>query len=490
MKNQPKLKAPLFIKLIAAPVIFNMLVSTPVLAQQKVQPQATLTLNDYLNQVEKQNEAFQRSSRAERAYELRSDEWRLITSPYFIGSVQIGSDKREQSSPSIMGNETSTKVYALGFGQKTSFGLDAKLTYQYVDTDIVGANTQFINPSHFYTTGPVLELTQSFWRNGFGSETKAAIEAKEAEVQAQKFSEKFTQTQLRQSAENAYWRLAVAREALIAAKENLDRTKKGRDWTAERVRLNLADRSDLLQQDAAVAARLLELQQAEMEENAAARAFNTMRGVASTTVNERLQPITDELIKSLRVPEREEKRADVKAAEAQARALKASSQIGLESSKPNFEAFLTAGLNGRDADSGTAISESFSTQYPNYTVGVRLNVPLNQGVASRAREGYRVAAESAELGFKRKAFETEREWIELVQKFEESKQRLELARKLETVQKTKLDAERARLSRGRTTTYQVILFEGDYASAQLNRIRLAQEVLSIYSQLKTFGGEQ
>jgi len=487
MRNQPKLKVLRSAKLVAVPVIFQMLVSTPVLAQPKTQ---TLTLNEYLSQVENQNDAFQRSSRAEKAFELRSDEWRLITSPYFFGSAEFTTDKREQQTPQIMGTETNIKNYTFGFGQKTSFGLEAKLSYQYVDTNMVGANEQFINPSHFYTTGPVLQLTQSLWKNGFGSETKAQMEAKRAEAESRRYSEIHNQAQLRQQAESAYWRLAVAREALHAAKENLDRAKKGRNWTAERVRLNLADRSDLLQQDAAVAARELEVQQAEMEEKAAARAFNTMRGVASTVVTERLQSITDDLIKSLRVPERAEKRADVKAAEAEARSLKAQTETGLEALKPSVDAFITAGLSGRDGDSGKAVSESLSTDFPYYTVGVRLNIPLNQGIASRAREGYRVAAATMELQARRKAFEVEREWIELVQKFEESKQRLELARKLEQVQKTKLDAERARLRRGRTTTYQVILFETDYTTAQLNRIRQAQEVLSIYSQLKTFGGEQ
>lgn len=489
MKNQPKLKVLRSAKLIAVPVIVQMLVSAPVLAQPKAQ-QVTLTLREYLNQVENQNDAFQRASRAEKAFELRADEWRLLTSPYFFGSAELTSDKSEKQTPQIMGTETNIKRYTLGFGQKTSFGLEAKLSYQYLDTNMIGANEQFINPPHFYTTGPVLELTQSFWKNGFGSETRAQSEIKKAEAESQRYSEKHNQAQLRQQAESAYWRLAVAREALHAAKDNLERAKKGRNWTAERVRLNLADRSDLLQQDAAVAARELEVQQAEMEEKAAARAFNTMRGVASTEVAEQLQPITDELIKSLRVPERAEKRADVMAAEAQARLAKAQSETGLEALKPTLDAYLTAGLNGRDGDSGKAVSESFSTEFPNYTVGVRLNIPLNQGIASRAREGYRVSAATAELQARRKAFEVEREWIELMQKFEESKQRLELARKLERVQKTKLDAERARLSRGRTTTYQVIQFETEYATAQLNRIKQAQEVLSIYSQLKTFGGEQ
>jgi len=56
----------------------------------------------------------------------------------------------------------------------------------------------------------------------------------------------------------------------------------------------------------------------------------------------------------------------------------------------------------------------------------------------------------------------------LNESFSEAKVQLDLAQKLENIQRMKLDAERNRLHQGRTVTYQVLLFEQDYLVAELN----------------------
>ena len=76
--------------------------------------------------------------------------------------------------------------------------------------------------------------------------------------------------------------------------------------------------------------------------------------------------------------------------------------------------------------------------------------------------------------------------MDLLAQLTEGKRKLDLARKIETVQKNKLDLERDRHKRGRTTTYQVLLFEQDFASSQLSRIRAEAELLRILAQMKTF----
>ena len=447
-----------------------------------------ISLDEYLRQVESQNEGFQRAARAEEAFELRSQEWQLLTSPYFFGQAQTGSDRKETSSPSLMGNETRTQAFALGVGQRTNFGLDAKLSYNFANTEIKGADPSLMANPSFATTGPVAELTYSLWKNGFGREVRSNQEAQEANVLAQKYGEQFTQTQLRAQAEAAYWRLSVARESVTATRESLERAERSRDFMSRQARLELSDRAELLQSEAAVAARKMQSQQALDEEASAARAFNTIRGIESNEVPERLSVINDDLIRSLNLPTRDQARADVRVAEQQARAAKASSRSAGESSKPAVDLFLNAGLNGRDPATATAISESLSTDHPNYAVGLKVNIPLQQGIAARAREGYEIQAESSDLAYRRKAYETEREWTDLNQRLGESRKRLDLARKLEEAQKAKLEAERSRLRRGRTTTYTVIQFEEDFANAQLNRLRIEAEILGIYSQLKTFGG--
>jgi outer membrane protein TolC len=89
----------------------------------------------------------------------------------------------------------------------------------------------------------------------------------------------------------------------------------------------------------------------------------------------------------------------------------------------------------------------------------------------------------------RKRFENDREWSDLGKKLEESKSRLELTQRIEKTQQRKLTAERERQSRGRSTMFQVMQCETDYASSQLNVIKNKAEILGIIARMKTFGGE-
>jgi outer membrane protein TolC len=145
-------------------------------------------------------------------------------------------------------------------------------------------------------------------------------------------------------------------------------------------------------------------------------------------------------------------------------------------------------LNGRDSDYATAVGRSFTTQYPWNSVGVRFSAPLDVGNLSKAREGYALGQQSADLKLHRAYFDQERQWINLNKRFTESKNRLELARSVESTQKEKLFYEKERLSRGRTTTFQVIKFEEDYSKAQLSHIQVQAIVLEVVAEMKTFVG--
>ncbi|MDH4225644.1 MAG: TolC family protein, partial [Deltaproteobacteria bacterium] len=94
---------------------------------------------------------------------------------------------------------------------------------------------------------------------------------------------------------------------------------------------------------------------------------------------------------------------------------------------------------------------------------------------------------AADLNYRRKLFEAETDWRDLTQRFVEAMNRLKLAREIELSQKEKLEYERERLKRGRTTTSQVILFEQDNAVAQLTRLQAQLEALSVLATLKSFG---
>jgi outer membrane protein TolC len=178
----------------------------------------------------------------------------------------------------------------------------------------------------------------------------------------------------------------------------------------------------------------------------------------------------------------------VKAAEQAELAQVASATVSREKNKPNLDVKAALSLNGKDNLLSNSLSQANGTGLREASVAVTFTTPFAFLKQAEVREGYRKEAQGAELGFDRKLFEQEREWNDLVKKFEEAKKRVEMAQAIEDAQQEKLMYERDRLNRGRTTTFQVLMFEQEYALAQLGNLKAKTEVLSLAAKMKTFGG--
>ncbi len=459
---------------------------SPAAKAEEKKASEVLTVQDFLRQAREGHQGYRASVEASQGSRLTAREADLFFSPALIAEARSGSDSRETQNPTFQGSKSRNNALSLGVRQQFSFGLQAQLTYNYGFFEVTGANPAFLPLSSWSEGRLALELTQPLWRNGFGREVRAQLEMAEANALAASFNNSFAGKMLMAEAESAYWRLVLARESVRVSRDTLERQGKLKEWSAGRVKLQLADRSDLLQSDVAVDARRLELRAAEDEERAAARAFNSARGRDSDDVPEKLQALDGAEMDKIAAPARSQFREDVLAAEQQSRLGEASARAGREKNLPQVDLFGTVATTGRDATVGGATAESFTATRPVLGIGVRATVPLNFGATSDAREGYAHNKASAVYAFERKRFEQERDWNNLVRRLEESKTRLKLARALEGSQRDKLVYERDRQRRGRSTTFQVLQFEQDYASAQLNHIRVQAEVLSILIQMKTF----
>ena len=449
-----------------------------------------LSLEEYLQQVASGHKGVRAAKEASQGAWLRASEGSLSLYPALFASGYFRDDKRPTTSTTIQGNETISKNYSFGVSQLTPFGLQAKLVYTLMQTDLFGINQTLVPTSNFFDASPQLELTQSLWRNGFGRETRSQQEFSDAQASATSFAERFKTKLLLADAESAYWRLTVARDIVNIQRQSLERAQKIYDWTVKREHLQLGDKADRLQAEAALKGRELELKVALNEERAAIRTFNSLRGLESEELNEVLPFPHVDMILTLAPVSKAQLRDDVQAAQEAKRATQANADMALERNSPTLELFSTLSLNGRDQQLSEAASQSFMTGHPLYLVGVRFSTPLGLGALSDTREGYRKDRFAAELNFERKLFEQEREWEDLSRQFLDAKESLKLTQQIEAAQKEKLGYERDRLSRGRTTTYQLLLFEQDYANAQVSRIRSQAAVLRILAQMKIFGGDE
>ena len=462
-------------------------VATPALARGPAEAGPVLSLGQFLDQVKGRHDGVRASQNASAGARERSREGELLTTWTGIGSAQYISDSTPSSSLSI--GSTQATAFSLGVSKLTDFGLTAKATYSLTNSNlsnVPAALAGFVGATSTYTGRFQVDFTQALWRNWGGAETRASQKAIQSAALLTSYSEAFKIKAALAEAESTYWRLALARETVAVTRETLARSEKIRDWNKQRAELNLADRSDYIQAEAAVNLRQLELESALDEERAAAHAFNTLRGIDSSEVREFIQPVDFTLEGSTRVPERGEMREDVMAAREQSRLADANASAGQEKNKPSLNAFVSAASAGKDASLGTSVSNSLSASTAYLAAGLSLTAPLDFGLLGDTRGGYRREQLAAEQNYSRKLFEQDRTWTDLVAQLIEGRHRLDLAKKIESVQKTKLELERDRHRRGRTTTYQVLLFEQDYATAQLSRIRAEAQLLSILAQMKTF----
>ena len=290
-------------------------------------------------------------------------------------------------------------------------------------------------------------------------------------------------------AETAYQQLALARETVRIQKEALERYKKIREWNARRVNMGLADKADLLQAEAALQLKTLDVKNAVEDEKEASRKFNSLRSVESEVV---VEVVSEVQTKDLDLPpyfKKMEEREDLTALRYSKEIAYANSKVDEHKVLPTLDLVASASLNSSEKDQAKAVSQSLKSDYTFWSLGVNFSAPIDVFTTNKLRGAYSADAMSADLSYQRKKFETEKEHQDLLKSLEDAKARLELTQKMEKLQQEKLAYEKERLFKGKTVTYQVLQFEIDYANSQLMRLREEARIVGILAGLKTYRGE-
>jgi outer membrane protein TolC len=449
-----------------------------------------LSLEEYLNEVRANNRAVRGYKISTEAKELRRDEGKLFFKPSFFLTGEYYDDQRPTNSIVFQGNQTLRHTVRAGLSQNFSTGTKATISYNYYKTQINGVSPTLIPNNKFFDVAPQIELSQSLWRNFLGSEFEATVNAQVAQVDAQRWNEQYLAKQTLINAENAYWQLYVAQTSLKVLEDSLQRAKKIRDWNVNRVRNNLTDESDLVQATANVQSREIELQDIRTDIETALRQFNSIREVEGEVVNlEGSKGKDSSYILDATVPQKMKMREDVRAFLAQKNLAIANAELGRQRNRPNLELYASYSMNGRDANSyRDAKDQAFSNTRPFSIYGVRFSTPIDFSSLNDYKQAYANEVTASELQYKRKAYEVDREYEILQERFANFKQRLKLMQEFVVIQEKKLKVEKRRYDQGRTTTFQVLQFEQDFANAQLLKLRFERELIAVYNQLKLFSG--
>lgn len=422
---------------------------------------ATLSVADYLGQVAERHDGVKAAADAEGGARARASEGEIRLAPTLFVEAEKSLDASPKNFPAAEGERVERGSVKAGVSKILPFGATGKVYYAFSRNDLNGADPNFVKPPSYYQASPVAELSVDLWRNALGRETTAGVESSRHRALARAFNEKLGRRRILSEAEQAYWNLAAARRVEEIARQSLARAEKLRDWADKRVANSLADRSDLLEADAAARLRALDLRQAEDDRRAAERVFELERGGTAISAEE-LAPLEDEGA----LPRRASSPDEVAAAVHEAGAAAGDAAVGAESARPKVEVYMAGALNGRRAGSRDAVSDSFSPDGPRWAAGARVSVPLDLSVLRATGAGYKDEAAAAERRARRAAFDSAANWKDMTDRLEDARRRVELAGEIEKAQQERVEAERRRHSEGRTTTFFVLQAEQDWAAAR------------------------
>lgn len=451
-------------------------------------PSSAFSLNDYLNQVKQQSLGLKASDEQAKASALSVREADLYFTPKLFANARTGHDSKQAFGSSVTYDRLNMQNYSLGISQEFSFGLQTKLSYAVDNTEVEGLSAPgFPSTYSFWDATPTLELTMPLWKDGFGRTARANEELVRNQNEAQKLGSLAQSRSFLVEAEGAYWTLSSAQEVVEVQKRAAQSAQSILDYVSRKARMNLGENADVLQAKALVEATTFQLQQAVNAEKAARRVFNTYLNRSSEEVVSGLEALNYNGLQAVPVPTTKPgDRYDVQAAEAQARATKASSLLSAEKNKPAVDLYGSYALNGRDEELNDAMEAAGKAERDTAFVGVRVSIPLNIAAASDARAGALKAERAAEYSLQHKQFVQEQDWNNLVQQLSEAKESFRLATNIVNAQKAKLENERARLRQGRTTTYQVLLFEQDFSQSEVTRVRTAAQILNLQARIKLY----
>lgn len=460
--------------------------------------QETLTLDKYLSQVESTNPDIKAADFSMRAAGQKARELDMNYSPILAGGYNYTDDKSGSSFGSTMATkEMKANAWSVNASKKFFTGTTVTLGYTNSDAafDLYSPITIMGNSlTNFtgYEVKPYAQVSQSLLRDFMAGITQTGIDKVKAQARSGQYMLLFKKQQLMLKARSVYWSMSLAREVVSFRQASLDRAKKLLDWNENKYKLDLVDKGDYLQTQAAYKLRQLNLQLAQEDLVKAVRDFNQMLGKQDNAPDADLEKISDKIssLDAVGALERSGKRADVLSAEATYK----SAQFAEAETK--YRALPELSLNGTYSSHGLALNysdaweQASNNKLPVYSVGLSFIVPLDFKTLNTVKTGYRNEFYSAKDTLDSALLAEKNDWEQLQTSWKNVKSRLKLAEEIRVIQNRRVENEQDKFQRGRTTTFQLLSAENDLDDATLNVYRMVFEELMTHAQAELYNTKE
>jgi outer membrane protein TolC len=458
--------------------------------QSLAQNPSTLSLDQYLEQVKGQNLTIEKSEKNVESFELLKQKAKLVSAVKLYGFSESSFAEQNRALQFFRYQSVQYQNNRIGLSQNSEFGLNSNIYYSLNNTKYKGFNSALASSNLAIQNSqaiPVIELSIPLWQNLFGASTRARRDASFFENEAQKLSAKALSIAELIDAEKGFWTMVFAQKTLEIQNRALNSAQKILNYLSKKERMNLAEKGDVLQAKAMVESKKLAVKQAENFLKISARNFNKKRNIENENVQEKLISFDIQKLQNTKFStQKKSDRLDVKSQKAQVEASVAQSKIEEENNKPSLNLYTSYSVNQVEANRVDAVSSTLNKSAPTGKIGLEFSMPINIGLSSDIRKGARIKASADKISYREKLLQQEIDWQNLQENLKDYQENLRLATQIENAQKAKLENERNLLTRGRTSTYQILVFEQEYSNSELTTQQIAQKLQELIAEQKLY----
>lgn len=421
----------------------------------------------------------------ERGAGFETAQARFLTTPQAFVDAQTSRDKSPVLAPEFSGTDRNGDVLRLGLQSQTSFGLKPRV-FAFTENQNVSGVSSLPNPNlRLSRKGYGVESEVSLWKNALGRDVRGQRDSLVALSESKRHLAEASLESLKVEAEGIYFEAVFLKEAILIQQELIRQGERLVSWTknqsnnrllepvhvAQAMASHQARKISLISMSQQLRANLYKISQLcgrELAEDIQLESIDTILGRLSSPQGHNKQKIT---IKAL-----------AKAVE--------SERISIELAKENFKPdlslkaqYLTFTNDGRNDDTARCQSREDCR-----TLNVSLNFTFPLDMPSKA-EGALAANTRIEGLKKNLEAEVQNSQVELRQieaQAKAFKDQIESFKTLIEAQELRLKKERERQSRGRATTFDLIISEQDLGESKINLAEAKMRYASTISQFKLF----
>ncbi len=337
--------------------------------------------------------------------------------------------------------------------------------------------------SVFVKTAPTLTLTQPLLRNlgRLATEHGILVAQVSNDISRAAFEQQVLGTV--QSVENAYWNLIQARDQLQVANEALDLAKELHQTNKIRVEVGTLAPLELVQSEVGIA----EAEETIVTDQAAVgNAEDALRRLLNPASNDVwTQPVepqtpaamdraTIDLDQSIKTALAD--RQDLQQARLTVKSKEFDSTYFHNQAKPRLDATVSYGLSNGTEQVSTMLDAI--TRYPTWTVGLALQIPIQNRAAKAQATVADLELDKAKAGLQDFEQQVVTDVRTAVRAVETAGKQIDSAKISRTLAEKNLDAERKRYENGMSTSFQVLQIQNDLTAAK------GREVTAITSYRK------